>query len=222
MKALLRNNFYTVEPSIKTSGVISLIGIIALIGFGLFSSQGASTMALSYVSFAIMGSFAGLSFTLLFNNSKSKWERFELTAPVTRVDVIKCRYISFLIFCIIGLAIGGTIFLLSSVINGVIDWDFFSRGIIIGILLLILAPAIMHPLILKFGIEKGQPIFMISVALSIGVYALPSLVFNSWFAALPNQELANIIYRAITILFSFIMFIVSYFISVKIYAKQDL
>ncbi len=222
MKALLRNNYYTVEPSIKLSVKILIVGIVVLIAFSIFSSKGASIMAFTYASFGLMGSFAGLPFTLLFNNSKSKWERFELTAPVTRVDVIKSRYISFLLFSILGMIAGGMLFLSSSLVSNVIDWPMLYRGVSIGSLMLVLTPAIMHPMILKFGIEKGQAIFMLSVALSLGLYAAPSFVFSDWLSSLANQEFVNSMYNIATVTLSFIIFFISYFVSVKIYSKKDL
>ena len=226
MKGLLRISYYNVEKSIKYTCFASCILIvIGILGPKFFGADDEFSSFISYsATYAIMGMFAGMSFTLLFNNSKSKWDKFVLTSPASRKDVIKSIYISFLLFALVAIAIATIFVLVTYLVMGNISFDKTFMGYTVGILLLLGVPAFLHPSVLMFGIDKGQFLFLISTALSLAILFLPSFVIGaiSGIVDVSDPLFVNVIYRSIAIIISIILFAASYYLSVSIYSKRDL
>ncbi len=217
MKGLLRNNYYTVKDSLKTVGIMTIgVYIITLIILFLFPEK---IIVIDYVTIGIMGGFSGLSFTLLYNGNLSKWNRFELTMPIVRQDVIRMRYLTFALFGLIGIMSISAILYSSYVLLGTIDIERSGYFLTFGIVISMLLPAFMHPLILVLGMDKGQIVYLFSIILSIVFFVLPSIVFEN---ALDKIENPNLVYRMIMSVISISIFIGSYFLSRKIYDRMDL
>ena len=222
MKALLRNNYYSVRPTLNVCIYLALAVAVIFVICGSFFNESIGSIIFNYGIFAIMGSFGGLTFTMLYNNSKSKWEKFELTAPISRKDVVRSRYVSTLIFAFIAFIATSLLIIVAYFTLDSFDLERAFMGYTVGFVLLVGAPAFTHPLILKFGIDKGQLLFMISIVASLGLFMVPSILLGAWLSNFSDPYFANLVYRCSTIVISFILLLISYFISVKIYSKQDL
>ena len=225
MKGLIKHNLYAVESTLKGYLCGVLLSILAICCFRFIVSDATLQTIANFASYVIMGSFAGLPFTLLHNLSKSQWTRFELTLPITRKDVIKSRYLSFLIFTCFALVS----FLLLNLVNYLLGIDlnldiFFNFYTLTTCFILCLAvPAFLHPLTLICGIDKGEILFFISVACALIVCSLlPMVLFGQLIASMSSTIVSLYLFQCSSILLSFALFVGSYFISQKIYARQDL
>ena len=208
MKGLIRNNMYHIMPTLK---MVALIFVLFQVGIAFLIMGTHVDISIIEVALgASMGSFSSIAFSLLFNLSKSKWDNYELTTTVNRKDVMTARYLTFLILFILAIIL---LFVSISVIKLSVGVDYSSSFPLyaIVVLLLILAPSIMHVGILKFGIERGQLIYIISVVLSAAIYVVPV----RWIEV-PKY------YTTIFTIVSFILFFISYLISVKMYSKKEL
>lgn len=226
MKALLRINYYIIENAIKWTLIASCV-LVAVCTFGpkLLGLSDDLMIFVSYsANYGIMGIFAGLSYTLLFNNSKSKWDKFELSAPVSRKDVIKSRYLSFLGYALLAIILASLAFAGSYLFGGMFNLDRLSMGYTVGIILLLGVPAFLHPLVLVLGIDKGQFLFLVATGLSLAILFVPSLVLGavSGVVDVTDPLFATVIYRGIAIAIVVVLFVVSYYLSVSIYSKKDL
>ena len=208
MKGLIRNNMYHIMPTLK---MVALIFVLFQVGIAFLIMGTHVDISIIEVALgASMGSFSSIAFSLLFNLSKSKWDNYELTTTVNRKDVMTARYLTFLILFILAIIL---LFISISVIKLSVGVDYSSSFPLyaIVVLLLILAPSIMHVGILKFGIERGQLIYIMSVVLSAAIYVVPA----RWIEV-PKY------YTTIFAIVSFIIFFISYLISVKMYSKKEL
>ena len=217
MKGLIRNNFYTIQASLKASMAVTMVVLICVIISALRSPE--YTNMINIALFASMGSFAGLSFTLIYNDSLSKWNRFELTTPINRKDVIKGRYITFGALATFALTMMILIYGVFNFITGGGNAERFGYALTFGVVFMLFIPAITHPLMLWLGMDKGQIIFMVSIGISLLFFIGTSVVLDD---VLKGFEYPNLIYRVGVVSVSLLVFMSSYFISQKQYAKKDL
>lgn len=161
--------------------------------------------------------------TATFNyDEKSNAERYILTFPISRKDIVKSKYllviISIIIGTIAGVIIGGALFL-ANVVDSFNILDFFSS--LLGLLYVMsLIIGIQIPCIYKFGAEKGRmQIYIIIMIMSI--------LFGLIYMALPSINL--IFLNSIDRLIPFILvvlvllnFYISYLVSKKIFSKKEI
>ncbi|MFI3230970.1 MAG: ABC-2 transporter permease [bacterium] len=225
MRGLIRNNYYTIESTLYASIGIFIFSILTIIVGNIAFSDTMDNA--SMISLAFMGGFSSLSHALLQNNSTSKWDKFELTTPISKGDVIKSRYIVFALSVLVG--IGGMlfIFMTESIVlknfNFMLNLDKYEFELALAFSFLTLIPAISHPLTLIFGVDKCQIIFMLSVMLSLAYFIAPSLLFNEFNQFLvDNFTDSDLAYRLIMSGLSVVIFSFSYMISKNIYLNKDL
>ncbi|MEG2338868.1 MAG: ABC-2 transporter permease, partial [Clostridium sp.] len=162
MKGLIINNFYSVGSTLKwTIGISVFINIAVMVGAVVYPTM---IDILPALMLAQIGAFVGLIGTALQKDSTSKWSKFERTLPVRVCDIIKARYISFLIFSAIGVGLATiTVVVMSIVSMESMNFERVGYGYGFGITFALLVPAIMYPLILRFGADKSEILLMVSV-----------------------------------------------------------
>ena len=209
MKGLLRNNFYGIIENVKIVIVVAMIlGIVLLI-------TGEATL-LSAFSLMAPPIIAILMISCLRKESASKWEKYKLTLPISRKDIIESQYISHTIWSIAGVAVVAVFMAFTVIIHGDQYFYYGFRDAITlvlgGGILAILIGAISYPLYYLWGAEKTEVILVISVIGSIGiVFALTMLVntFSDGNVSDTLYYISLVIVTAVTI----IAYVSSYFIS---------
>ncbi len=217
MKGLIRNNIYTVAGSLKLTIIMSLLTTLA-ISIGVFFDYIDYSIIHIVVLAQITGA-SGLTGTAFQQDIKYKWSKFELTLPVTKKDIIRARYISFLFYLLIGVA--------TAILTTFIGWrltpdiDFerigfsFSFGIVFGLLL----PSFIYPLNLLFGEDKADTTFFISILLSMGLFLGSSLLIGPF---VQNVESIDFYFRAVWIVISIAIYMFSYMFSVWFYNSKEI
>ncbi len=217
MKGLIRNNFYNINQIVY--GGLGLMGLtlLWLIISNLFIPK--ATVVNDMLILACTTAFSASSYSLLQNNSMCKWDKFELTTPVNKTDVMLGRYITFLICAIIPVVF----FLVSElvvVLTGTpFDLNNFTFTLAFVLIIAFMVPAIYHPLVIKFGIDKGQLFYMLAMMGSIALYIAPTFIFSGLIVALNMTDLT---YRILMISIALLLFVVSFVSSRKIYINKDL
>ncbi|MFI3237560.1 MAG: ABC-2 transporter permease [Lachnospiraceae bacterium] len=218
MNGLIRNNFYAVKSTLLCLLSIFLVtwaGILILTLLYNYKSGNISS-----VTFAVMGSFAGLPYTMLCANHLCAWNRFELTTPISKAAVIKARYISFALFALFALITTLTLQLtFYTTAYGVLTQERIGYTLTMIFVLHILAPGILHPLILIMGIDKAMIAFLISIAGSLGFFAISPVLITPLLSGIFATQF---VYRLLVIAICILLFIVSYFISLHLYEQKDL
>lgn len=216
MKGLLRNNFYSVEGNLKMAIAVSLfLMLCGVVGSKVYWSNA----LLSFLLLAQMMIFVAFPSAALQRDTTSKWNKFELTLPVQRKDVIQARCISFVLYGLIGVAISGATVLLVYVTGGQLNPERITSSFTTGVLALFASPALMYPLTLRFGIEKSETIWVISLLLIMVAYVFFAGALSPFFGSLKHGDL---LFRGASIAISLGSFLVSYFVSVAIYKKKEL
>lgn len=217
MKGLIRNDFYNVEGSMKLTMLAFIIIMIVLGIAGIYFPPN------SYLASAViggtLGAFGALSGTAMQKDGASKWSRFELTMPISRSDVMKARYISFILYILIGLVMAIISALIFYALTGFIDAERAGYGFTFGISFAFSIPTFMTPLVLIFGTDKNDVLLMISMALGLGLFFVSSVVSSLFLSNFANAEL---VFRLIYLVFSIVLFAASFMLSTFIYKRKEL
>ena len=100
MKGLIRHNIYSMVEKLKLTIVINLLVTLVFCIVGIFNSFVYSWAAV--VVLLQIASYAVQAVSTLQTDVSSQWNRFEITMPIRRKDVIGARYISFILCGVIG------------------------------------------------------------------------------------------------------------------------
>lgn len=217
MKGLIRNNFYSVGSALKwTIAFCMVINVVVIMGAARFPSN---DVFLPILILGQIGAFVGLTGTALQKDNTSKWSKYERTLPLKICNVVMARYISFLIFSIIGILLATITVLLFSLISAQpLNLERVGYGYSFGITFALLVPALLYPLVLKFGADKSEIMLIISVVITMGLFVGGSAILTPYLKHLNN---VNMIYRIACIVMSVAMFICSYFISLALYKRKE-
>ena len=212
MKGLFLDNFY------KTIGSIKLFAVfVFLFGAAVLITGNATALELFvYISITAL-SINGIS--SMRKDADAKWNKFELTLPVTRKDIIKSKYTNYLFWVVFGLVIAAFFTILATLIHGDV---FFELGIqdisslfTVGICLSLLVGALFYPLAYLFGIDKSETLLILSVLCAVG-----TAIFLIWIVNLPgilNYYLRLGIFAFVVIL----LFCLSYAATSALYQNKE-
>ena len=177
---------------------------------------------------ALIGAFVGVGIVSLPSailisapkDSTSKWTKFRGAMPVKRKNIISSLYISNLLIAAVSILLSIAIIGLLKILHGDImaEIDLFAFSpILVGAPLM--ACALFYPLVLTIGESKEEAVCIICV---LGGAAAAAGI---WWSA---NRLGEVIGYAdgVGMVFSFaipvVLIVLSYAVSVKIYAKKDL
>ena len=159
----------------------------------------------------------------------AKTDKYILTFPINKKDMVKARYIYILLFTLFGSLLGLvlTILIQCIKIGNMIDKDILSNtlAIIFGSLsAIIFLQAFQIPIMYKFGAEKGRIIQMIMiVALMIGISLIVTTLMNFFNISLDSFIIMLKNYLIVILSISvIIIYILSFIISYKIYDKKEI
>lgn len=217
MKGLLRNNLYAAEGSLKTMVLISFITMIA-IAIGCFFYPIGNIVVTPCVS-GLFGGFGALTGTAIQKDVNCKWNKFELTMPVSRKDVVSARYLSFLIYILLGLFMAILCIFLFYVASGSINLERVSYSFAFGMTFALLIPTFLYPLVLIFGTDKNEMLLFVSIFLALGLYFVGSVLVSPF---LKRFEYPNLIFRISFIIVSIGLFVLSYIFSLLYYRRKEL
>lgn len=218
MKGLIRNNFYSMEDSLKLTSAINIMMAIGVSVLGIFNSFARSWIAI--VILLQMGSYAVQVASTLQKDVSSQWNKFEITMPVRRKDVVKAKYICFILNGVLGIAAALLTVIISQLLQIDINVEKVFLSITFGIVIIFALPALMYPLLLIFGVGKTEMVLSISVILISILFVGSSVIFNY---IMPDLSVySNLVFRCSIIVISIILFIISYMFSVISYKKKEL
>lgn len=144
-------------------------------------------------------------------DEKTKWDRYALTMPVSKKDLVSSKYVLMLSCAVTGAVISeiASVVITKDVGNSlVISMVFMSLGIIFA--------SIVLPLIFKFGIEKGRLIMFIVVLLpTLGAVLLSKLGVELPDAETVKKFIALLPVAAIAVAAS------SMLASIRIYSRKE-
>lgn len=219
IKGLIIKDLLQLKSYCKTLIVFILIFIVVSI------SQ-ENTVEIGNMLVLMMTLGLGMFSIATFNyDEMSKADRYILTLPLTRKQVVRAKYAlvigSTIVGSLIGIILSSIItFVMSKNVPNLLDLGLMSLGGILGIGLI---ESIQIPCIYKFGTEKGKiQTFMVSALVAFligGIFFIGEkieLPIGNLFEML-NQFLLLILIVAIVVIYW-----ISYQISVRIFRKKEI
>ncbi len=197
---------------------------VFIIVFALTSMSQESTAEISSLCIVMMTFGISMFSVSTFNYDElAKADRYILTLPITKKEVILSKYIlivlSTLIGCIIGIFLSSIIiFIIKQQSTNIVDLLSIGTGAILGIGIV---EAIQVPCIYKFGAEKGRIVLFIIAALvslfaSVMIFFGSSININFSFDSIQNYL------PVIFIVLTMTVYYISYKISYVIYSKKEI
>lgn len=211
MKGLIRNNFYSMESNLKISFVLALLLYVASL---FVKDNGFITMIISMQTLVFTVNIG----TALHTDVISKWNKFERTLPVKFSDIIRAKYISFLILFLAGIIMGSCTGLSSYVVGSFSNIQPIFIGYTYGLTLAVTAAGIMYPLMLKIGTDKNEMILILSIMAGLGLIVLVAAILAP---ITGEMNMRHPITQGVSTIVAFMIFAVSYFVSIVIYKTKE-
>lgn len=218
MRGLIIKDFIALKSTWKNQ-IVMLIGSL-LLSYAL----GNYTLAIVTVPMALLTSGITTFQTDEFYNIIS----YTLSGPFSRTKVISARYLYTLIMAVLSFLIGGIIFtLINFIMKPPIEaLNYSMLGFLIMLELAgLVVDAVFYPIIYKYGCEKARFVLLSIVMLLLGISAVISVSFNifdiaklDWESIIKWIESHGIIVLSV---FSTILMIISYFLSIIFFKKRD-
>lgn len=220
MKGLIKNNFYAAVSNVKFfSAVMVFLGtffIVAAKSDGMFSET-----FIGYSLLCITG-FSVLAILSLRKENASKWEKYKLTVPVKRSDIVKSYYISQLVWLAIGIGIAAVMVGFYILFHG-FPFDRLADIFVIpsaGASVILLMDAIFFPALYWGGAEKSEVLLIISLACSIGIVMKISEFLN-WLFGKHMTTLQLFLGMGILLSCALTGFLASIPIAVKLFERKE-
>ena len=211
VKGLMTYEFYSASKNIVIFLAMTLgVNLTTLIA-GVPSFFALSVLfGILILPSAFMGNVARDTFT--------KWDKLQLTMPIKRKNVIVSKYLIYFLAVLVGIIFTGICAGISSclherLLSYVLDYMFIWMPFSIGASFL--ACGIFYPIVYTIGDNKEEAIMFISI---FGAIGFMFLIYTAGFAWGFSQEIV----AAVCVAFSVVIFAISFFITVKIYAKKDI
>lgn len=217
MSGLIRSHFYTIYASVKWLAVSMLAFGIVVVAI----DNDNKSLLIIYALLCITG-FSANAIAGLRKESGSNWKKYQLTVPVTRRQIIHNHYVSQLLWIGMGCLLAGVVIVLSALLHG-FPFDtntdvlmIFSVGISIDLFM----GAIFYPLFYLGGEERSEVILEISLIASASIIAGIIFLLNFIFGY-KMELIIIIISAAIMMIIAIFAYILSQFITVRIFNKKE-
>ena len=210
-KGLLMYAFYSVRRNIS----IALLLVLTL-GAALLIT-GNVTVYTFFVFVAILA-FPYLIIVSMGAKNALKWEKYRISMPIKRGNLVASFYLSVLIATIVGLLVCGVILGISMLLHDdllhhVIKTAFVQLSYSFGVVLLM--TGLLLPIAsTKFGEGRGEAFFTVCFFIAVGVMLLISFVGG-------RAELSPVAISLAQAVTAVVAFVVSYPITNRIYEKMD-
>lgn len=207
MKGLILKDFMNLKKYSKSLGLILLM----FLGFGFLSKDFSFLIAMVQILFAMM------TIVTFSYDDIAKWDRYLLTMPIKRNEVVLSKYLLALILVVVSFVLSLFVSFISGYITKVpfTSEKFVQTGVIclLGIVLV----SCLIPLTFKFGVEKSR-LFIIAIAFipTILIVGLKNLGVNP-----PTDEQIVLLVKLSPVIV-LLLLIASYFISCAIYNKKEI
>lgn len=220
MKGLILKDFQTIKSYKSTA----LFMIVIFIGNSFLNNE-MNTFLPVFMPLC----FGMLAISSFSYDNLAKADKYILTFPINKKDMVKARYIYILLITLSGSLLG---FILTVLIQwvklgNIIDTEVIGNNlaIIIGSLSgIMFLQAFQIPIMYKFGAEKGRIIQMIMiVALMLGISLITTVLMKFFETSLYTLIIMLKDYLiAIIGITVVVLYILSYIISCKIYEKKEI
>lgn len=203
MKGLFLNGFYAAVGSVKLFLLLVAAAGAALLVFGGSTAQ-ELFVYLSVTALSVNG-VAGM-------HNASSWNKFAITLPVRRRDVVRCQFLNHLFWVLVGTVIALLVTAAAARLHG--NGSTVSM-FVLGIGISLLTAAIFYPAAHLLGTERSEAVLVLSVLGAVGL-SVGCVGFLNRFPALSSPRRT-----ALFIAFYLLTLLASYRITVGVHARKE-
>ena len=212
MKGLIIKDFLVMGKYLRT---IAMLGVL-YIGIGVFTGNMAFPAAFIAVMMPtlITGSFG--------YDEQAKWERYGLSMPLSRRDVVASKYLLSLILSLAGMAVVLLISVLVQAVRGSgIDLISIGMSLVIMVVLADYVISLTLPCLFKFGYQRGRIALIFVMMVPLGVIILSSMFLGEEFEDLVRNFTPGLTALLVVIAVLVILPVASYRLSMRIYRGKE-
>lgn len=214
MKGLIIKDILNLRKQIKIVLFIIFFYVVFFsIGFNSEDSNTQPSVISGLIIFLSVTTFIA-SFSY---DEYSKWDKYAASLPITRKSIVLSKYILSLLFVVLGVIIS-TIYACILIItkNNINMLEFaLSTGMIVMVALLIIGFLI--PALYKFGAERAR-LVLVAIAFIPTVIIMLLTRFN---ISAPSESTIELFFKLLPVI-SILFFVLSFFVSCRIYESKEL
>src|SRR5690625_772712 len=214
MKGLLLNQYYSVSGTFRNYLLFSIV----IAGILLITRN------------EMMQSFAQLLPTIflttpalevLKQESNSGWNKFVLTLPIKRKNVVQSHFLFFILAMLSGVLTTVVLHIVADfAVGGVLTSDNIF-GIMNGAGVALILGILAYPLTYYFGAEKSDTILIISVMIAVVLFLLSNWLYIQFieeaFSGITHVMVFTLGFCTLTL----VVFLIAYIITLKVYKKKE-
>ncbi|MGM9975012.1 MAG: ABC-2 transporter permease [Clostridiaceae bacterium] len=207
MTGLVLKDILNLKKNFKTLILITIFYI------GIFRLSGDAAFLSGMILFIFVMQFI----TSFSYDDIAKWDRYALSLPIKRTEMVKSKYLLALMFLIIGSAASFLMDIAFRYFDNTLDikeslLTMYSLAAVACIFI-----SILMPLIYKFGVERSRIMVIGCVAIPFGlVYIIQKLGIEP-----PSESILMLLLKISPLIVILIMYI-SYLVSCNIYNKKEI
>ena len=204
MIGLILKDLYNLKKQTKTYLILLIFYYILGIANEDFTMVGSMV--------ALLAAMAPI--TAMAYDERSKWDKYALTMPISRVNIVASKYLLSIIFLLIAFISTMLFSLLFSSLP-------LSEGVLVNLATLssgVLIVSVVFPILFKFGVEKGRILMMVVLFSPTALIVLLSKL--DFKMPIVDEELIKLLLY-ISPAISLAIFAISIIISVSIYNKKE-
>lgn len=210
MKSLLIKEFYNIKDTMKTNILIMLVLSI----FSVLKNGSAAIMPITVI---------GMS-TLIVPSMRAEkekdWNKFELTMPINRREIVASKYILYLLLCLMGLILGAIVNVCGMVFSQLSSFDNIDIYLYISMIIALVSGSILIPLVYKLGVDKSETLSLVCYSIPIAILVGLLLYLKERIHTL--EIISHLrIWLILILVAMFVIFFISGVISYKIYKKKQ-
>jgi len=212
MRGLLMKDIYNLSKSVKQ----------LTISLALFFVLAINMKSVTYLVFMMLILSSMLVLTSLSYDEMAKWDKYALTMPIKRSEIVKEKYILFLLLTLTSTFISNVVgIILTNIfeLESVKELMMTTISITSGIIILY---SILFPVLFKLGVEKGRMMMYVIFAIPIFILTAGSKLLNKLNLNITPPTLEEMMkYWYLFPLIMIVVVYVSYRISVGLYEKKE-
>lgn len=211
MKGLIVKDFTYIKNYWKTYLLAIILGIIptALINYD------PNFMLIISMLIIFIISINTFSF-----DKENNWNKYALTMPVSRRDIVRAKYMLNIIGLLLGSILGFLLTLIGNFFYKIdLDFNSFINILIISMAFFLILSAIDLPTLFKWGTNKGKIVLMIVLFTLIAI--IFQIIEKAYNYILNISSIDTIKLNLLIILISILIYFISYKISLYIMSKKE-
>ncbi len=206
MKGLIIKDFLNMKRYLRN------VLIILVVYFGIFIPSHNFNVLIGVVM--IMCSM--LVITSISYDDAAKWDKFALTMPLTKRDIVLAKYMLALVFIFGGALITIIVLFATGLVIDTIPLMEILSLVAVMFALGLIFESLILPLIFKYGVERARLLMILCLLVPSGLVVLGATAFGDKISPQAEQFLP-----LAAIVFAVIIFYISYRISRRIYDYKD-